>query len=204
MVDDVTDRYRRRDLTKEIVSTHHQKKLEDIPKNQQNIKKSSPTQNAVAGVLKLIVVVIVIGAGVLVWQHFSNPPIPIPKGVVDSASFPLYYPSKLPEGYILNTNSFDNTGQIITFSVRYLNKANILFAEQAIPRNIDLNDLQNKQMMNVKAIDTKFGRAYFGILNNNTAISLVTDKSWVFISSGLKITDDDASTIVNNLDQVSN
>lgn len=203
MVNDISDRYKRRDYTKELISTSHQEIPAEEPKNYKNTKKPrKKLKPSLANIARVIVLALIIGAGFLAWKHFTQSSPMIPKDIRQSVNYPLYYPNKLPKDYIVNVTSFDNTGQAITFTVRYLNKANILFAEQPIPTNLNLDNFQNKQIMNAKAIKTKLGTAYFGTYNNNTAISLVSGQTWIFISSAVKIPDDDVSYIVNNLAEV--
>jgi hypothetical protein len=118
-------------------------------------------------------------------EHSSVPP-----GVQEASSFQLYHPTWLPAGYAMNTESYDITSQVVTFSAR-LGRQSLLFSEQARPEGFNFETFYEDQMTKKRFVQTSTGRAVIGEFEGVQSASLVAGQTWLLIRapSGLAIGD---------------
>ena len=84
-------------------------------------------------------VVMLVLAAVGMWLFFNHTPTPsLPKKIVSETSFPLYYPTPLPDGYTLNEKSVRTEGDTVYYELRNSTKnIAITVTQQATPASFD-------------------------------------------------------------------
>lgn len=125
---------------------------------------------------------------------------PIPASVQSAVSLPLYYPAKLPEGFGLDVNSYSVSGEIVSFHA--VNKQNhkLIFNIQPRPPTFDFPAFYQKGLSGTEQFTTPVGQAAIGKAQTKLIGSLVTETSWIIISSDSdEINSDDLRLTLNNL-----
>ena len=112
-------------------------------------------------------------------------PNPVPSSIRNQAPFTLYYPdpAKLPQGLTLGSGSFDIRRSVVTYRLYKNGQPVINVSLQAKPSNIDFNGFYDYSMAGRHDTETAYGKAAIGIVENFPTSSLVTEKTWVFITS---------------------
>jgi len=111
------------------------------------------------------------------WLYIKNKDKgPLPKSVEQSVSFPIYYPSPVPAGYIYKKGSASFQKGILFYTLSS-GSQDSLVSEQAIPQNPpDLNSLTGFKKFQTIAgdavIGTNLGKPVVIILSNTTLISI--------------------------------
>lgn len=220
MDDDIRNRYRR-DYTNEVIRPprpHHQ----PVSRPQQhpaphNNRPAEPASHQPASAqhhsvtprpkkrrrmrIILILLILLAAAGAGGYWYMSNKlSSPIPANIRASVSFPLLYPSKLPAGYHLDNNSFSSSGGVVLYSAQNGSGTKIAFTVQQRPSGFDFNNFYKQGLTNPSTFDTSLGQAALGTTNGRPLGSLLTDKSWLLVSSASKsVQSDDLRLILNNL-----
>jgi hypothetical protein len=122
--------------------------------------------------------------GGIAWRTLHAPHSPFPAEVAQKVSFPLYYPTKLPDGFSLTKNSINGTPQVVLYSVSAPGGATISVSVQARADDVDMAAFYKSQLSGAYAVPTKNGVAKIGKLKSGgTFASLVTNGSWVIGTS---------------------
>lgn len=125
---------------------------------------------------------------------------PIPASVQSAVSLPLYYPEKLPEGYILDENSYTVSGEIVTFHAVNQQNRKLIFTIQPRPPTFDFPTFYQKGLSSTEQFTTPVGQAAIGKAQTKLIGNLVTETSWVIVSADNdKVSSDDLRLILNNL-----
>lgn len=128
-------------------------------------KVANSYQGRFAIILSLIVLVLVLGA-VAVMRNSSSP---IPKSILASAKFPVYYPdtSQLPAGFSLNQKSIQyiNPGVVI-FLISYQHKQSIVVSEEVKPQASVINQYNSDYIPLHITFPTSMGQAILGAYND--------------------------------------
>jgi hypothetical protein len=139
---------------------------------------------------------------------------PIPKSIGQSVGFPIYYPSKLPNGYSYEKDTVKVDNGIVFFELHSSNRA-ITLSEQSAPANPpDLDALTKPQTaqgsmpgMNsptlpsmFQKIDNPAGQAVQGTsLGGKPVAIILTDTTLINISGSDKLTTNALTKIVKSL-----
>jgi hypothetical protein len=86
----------------------------------------------------IILALIIIG-GSLFWRHWANQYSPFPENVKKSVSFPIYYPSSLPKGFFLNTNSLKSSNNLAFYNIDTIDGNKVTVSLQALPKGFDIS-----------------------------------------------------------------
>lgn len=150
--------------------------------------------------LLLVIIIIILAAvgGYYLYKQLSTPS-PIPKSITSSVSFPIYYPSELPKGYKLNTESFNTNGRVVTYYFSNNAGQNISISQQAVPANFDFDNFNKKRILGSKEILTPVGKATIGQSSERNVASVITDKTWILVSAPSDTTAAQLETIVKSL-----
>lgn len=220
MDDDIRNRYRR-DYTNEVIRPprpHHQ----PVSRPQQHpaahltrpaepaSHQPAPTQHhAVSPRPKkrrrmriiLILLILLAAAGTGGYWYMSNKlSSPIPANVRASVNFPLLYPAQLPAGYHLDNTSFTTSGGVVLYSAVNYSGAKIAFTDQQRPPGFDFNKFYTQGLSNSSSFDTSLGQAAIGTANGKLLGSLVTDQTWLLVSSVSKsVNSSDLRLVLNHL-----
>ena len=145
-----------------------------------------------------LVGITVFGAYMTILLLHSRPTIPVPRAISSQVDFPLYYPTKFPSGFSLDTNSFSQSNKVVTYTVSYEGNKKLIFNIEVRPTNFDFEGFQS----NATKISSSIGDAYVGSLGKNTVISITTEKSWIFIGVPSPIDTPALEVILQHLKQV--
>lgn len=107
--------------------------------------KKNRTKKVIITML-LIVLCGATGGGVFLYSKTSNPSSPFPQSIVSQATFPLYYPEKLENNYVIDTTSLGYSAGTLLFVLRS-GENTVTISEQKKPRYFDLNEFKDGRGM---------------------------------------------------------
>jgi hypothetical protein len=122
----------------------------------------------------------------------------VPSRIVSQVTYPVYYVASLPGGIRLDRNSFEITDKVILYNL-IDGKDTLYVSQQGNPVNYDFEDFNTKQMESTQAVITPVGRAILGIFNGKFISSIVTDKTWIIVSTPIAYPADKLSKISQSL-----
>lgn len=124
----------------------------------------------------------------------SFPPS-LPQSVIGSVNFKIYYPSRVPSGYLYKKGSATSHNGLL-FSKFINGKKIITVTEQAAPAaNIDFNKLEG----GYTSIESSIGRAAVGISVGNPSIIIITDSTLISINSSKGVPKDQVIGFAKNM-----
>jgi hypothetical protein len=130
-------------------------------------------------------------AGGIWWVQTTRPLVRIPANIAEEVLFPTYLPRQLPEGYKLVPASFKIQDHVLLFDIRRDDGRLIHFAEEAKPKDFDFTAFYQQQMGKIRNLRGVPYPSVMGSLSNKgVMLSIVTDKTWLIIVSGLSSEDD--------------
>lgn len=146
-------------------------------------------------------VIIIAGlvAGGMAWkQHVADANNPIPKSARKGLTFQLYYPTRLPDGYYVKEDSFENKdGSLIFYIMTPDNKA-VGVSEQPLPTGVTLPQANNGPVKVPGEADfvSNIGHAHISLEGKNYVSETVTQGGvWIIMNvNGLTLTDATALT----------
>lgn len=136
--------------------------------------------------------------GFTVYQ-LCRPHNPLPPQVIESVTYPLYYPAKLPKGYQIDEQSFKANNQVVIYSLTKTGKPAMAISIQPKPANFNFDDFHLKKLSGSKELLTRSGKAVIGVYGERTVGSLVTNKSWVLLTAPASVSAKDVETAMQNL-----
>lgn len=129
------------------------------------------------------------------------PPSPFSAEVTEKAGFPLYYPTKLPAGYKIETDSVRQPEEgVVIYAITTDDGKRFNINLQKKPAGLNLDPLYNA-LTEIKETDTKFGKVKTGTSGEGMQITnILTDQSWIIINSSKDtLTQEDLVKLVNSL-----
>lgn len=163
-------------------------------------KKSRPNfQKRYFAIAGGIIIIAGLVAGGMAWkQHVADANNPIPKSARKGLTFQLYYPTKLPAGYYVKEDSFENKdGSLIFYIVTPDNKA-IGVSEQPLPTGVTLPQSSSGPIKVPGEADfvSAIGHAHISLEGKNYVSETVTQGGvWIIMNvSGLTLKDATALT----------
>lgn len=146
------------------------------------------------------IILALIAAG-MTWYFVRPPSSPIPKNISETVIFPLFYPTKLPTGYVINKTSFHSDNQVVLYSLTKSGAPNIVITVQSKPNGFDFSDFKDKQLRSSKSIANDAGDTVVGLYADRIVGSLLSDKSWVLVNAPSKVSAKDIETVMKSLRQ---
>lgn len=120
----------------------------------------------------------------------------VPEGLQQEYSFPIYYPSKLPDGYSFQQGSDRVEGPLVFYNLSDGDK-HIIVGEQKPPE-----DSTNLTFPNSSHVDTPNGQATIGTSTVGTLVFLKTKTTLINISGSKNISPDTLTEIVRDMRSV--
>lgn len=110
---------------------------------------------------------------------------PIPVDIQSGATFPLYYPDALPEGYSIDNSSFSLSDAALIFSISYSDgKKKLHVSEQPKPITLNLDEFYAKRFISPETSFTAGNRIVVGSLASvKTASVVYDDVTWILIKA---------------------
>lgn len=167
--------------------------------NPQIASKRSTNFKIITLVASGIIITLGLVAGGLIWrQHIVDARNPIPKAARKGLTFQLYYPTKLPEGYSVKEDSFENKDGSLIFYIISPDNKEIGVSEQPLPAGVTLPQSSNGPIKVPGEADfvSAIGHAHISIEGKNYVSETITQGGvWIIINvNGLTLTDATALT----------
>lgn len=135
------------------------------------------------------------------WLLFARPASPLPKDMVVQATFPVYYPKELPNGYSIDTKDIVSTDGMLYYTLKTLDDThNITITLQAVPKGFDPTVAIGDKT--VPTTITPNGTLYDFSKGKTTKYMLSTGKTLLYITSASTTETKDIMTIITSLDKV--
>lgn len=149
----------------------------------------------------LLAVGLVLAVGAVGWLYMDKLSNPIPSEIREKSNLALYYPERLPDGYLLDENSFKIDGQIVTFTALADDNRKIIFTLQGRPQTFDFQKFYQQGLSGTEQFTTPAGQAAIGKSPTQQLIgNLVGEKTWVIVSSSSpSLTASDLKLVLNGL-----
>jgi hypothetical protein len=165
--------------------------------SQKNHGVYSPKNRVVLKFLLGIVVALTLVVGGLGWLLLNQP---TPQASLrtsleqlqSSVGFPLYYPTTLPENFVLQPPTAKKDSATITFTMTYDKDKTAVVIQQARPPLME-------EVTKTQEFTTRAGQAYIANLNGKRAGFLVTDKSLVMLTSQFDLATEDVEDLLRAL-----
>lgn len=175
--------------TTETVTTTQEVKQKSRPKLQKRYF-------AIAGGIIIIASLV---AGGMAWkQHVADANNPIPKSARKGLTFQLYYPTKLPAGYTVKKDSFENKDGSLIFYILTPDNKEVGVSEQPLPSGVTLPQSNSGPIKVPGEADfvSAIGHAHISIEGKNYVSETVTQGGvWIILNvSGLTLKDATALT----------
>ena len=148
-------------------------------------------------------VAIVLTTAMGLWWHsrYSNP---IPQTNRNGLGFTLHYPSRLPNGYQVDRNSFQNPEPgVLTFSISAPDGRKAAISEAALPLSLP----EHKKVTSLMQIpgetvyDSPIGSVKISVWKTQYVSDIITKDSWIIINV-TGFTFEEAKTISNSLEKL--
>ncbi len=170
-------------------------------------RKLKKTSVALMVILPIVITASVFGVFLLKSPiaDMLKPPSPFNSDLAGKMGVPLYYPTKPPKGYKIETNSITQPEtDVVIYAMTDDNDHKLNISIQKQPKDIDLGTLL-AVMKDPRDLDTKFGKVKVGGTPEEGSsveiANVLTGESWVIITSDKgTITDQDLTGVINSLE----
>ena len=183
--------------------SHQAKKISE-PKRKQRLRKGFRVLLATALLILLSTGVFLVLRSPV--ASFLEPKSPFSEELAQKVDFPLYYPTKLPDGFKIELDSIKQpVDDVVVYAMSDDNGKRINITLQQQPSSLNLEPLY-EVLTDLEAIDTKYGKVNQGISKEGFALTNVTTgKTWVIINSGKdSIGQTEIRMLINSFKEVSN
>lgn len=165
------------------MTNHSAQRVEPhIPAGQEQPPPRSAGRRLIISLVIVFVVAIIATGGIIIYRR-SNPSNPLPAAITSQVTFPLYYPAKLPPGFVFDQGSASATPQVVTFSVSHHDGKKLIVSQQPVPPDFDFENFYLNSLFGAKEVITPLGKAVIGQIKDATFASIVTDRTWVIINA---------------------
>lgn len=152
--------------------------------------KSKKRWNIVAGITVSVLMLCTVGIILLVHSRGGVKP---PPEILEKAGFPLYIPQQMPGAYSIDPKSynFDEDEKVFVFRATDTADGTIAITEQSRPSKFNPDDFYKSQLKDAKTVNNVKYPAVIGKgpIGGTTILSIVTDKTWVMVTTTSPIGD---------------
>lgn len=155
---------------------------------------------------RIIIIVSIIGVvlaagGAGYWYFFGRSVSPLPKDVVAQATFPVYYPEKLPEGYALSADSVSGDSTAVYYTLaNESTRQSVTVTMQATPPGFDAAKMIGSNP--IPTTITPAGTLYNLSISGSSKYMLTNGKTLIFITSAETIDARVITAITSNLAKI--
>jgi len=135
-----------------------------------------------------------------IWFFVLRPTGPIPRQYRHGLDFQLYYPARLPAGYVVDPTSFKRDGDVLIFSITAPKGRNIAVSEQAIPSNVATHPVKSNApvpLASEKSFQSPIGNVHISLWGDKFVSDTITDETWLILNV-TGFTTNEATTITNS------
>jgi hypothetical protein len=133
------------------------------------------------GIIVSIVLAAILTLGFSLLQHKKSDPVP--NNVKKSSTLPVYYPANLPVGYSIKSSTFSSSVAVITYFAEDNKNNRIIFSIQKPLSTEEQKDFDKRVLEDRVEVLSNVGKAAIGKVNGHITGSLVTDKSWILVTT---------------------
>jgi hypothetical protein len=124
---------------------------------------------------------------------------PIPLDVAEKALFDTYYPSRLPQGFELDEDSYGVQEGALIFSASHQDGRKLAFTETAVPKDFDFDEF-NQGLSNSKRLSGTPHTAIIGRMpGQRTVLSITAGNAWLLMTSQNDVPEGDLRLIASHL-----
>ena len=138
------------------------------------------------------------------WFFFIRSVGPIPRTYRRGLDFALYYPTRLPNSYTVDGQSFKRKGNVLIFSILAPNGKNIAVSEQALPPEAASSHQTKPLPVKIAGegqLTTNIGSARVSLWSDKYVADIVTDETWIILNvSGF--TEDQAFAVAQSFTEL--
>lgn len=139
--------------------------------------------------------------GYFLWYAPNHTP-PVLHDAASKAAFPLYEPSALPDGYVIDPDSVSLTSDALLFSASNNKGEKLIFTETPVSQEFDFESFYKQQYVGMQDVQSIYGRGTTGVINTVMSGSLVTTSTWVLITGSKDMPASSMVTVIKNLKPV--
>lgn len=149
----------------------------------------------------LVVAGLAFAGGLGVAMLFLPSAASVPADIKQKAGFSVFVPVRLPGKYTVVRDSFSIQEETVVFKASDGAGGSIIFTEQKKPTNFNFDDFYKNQMKNAKVVDEAMFSTIIGKTVNEeiNLVSVVTDDTWVLISTRTLLSEDSLKNIALSL-----
>lgn len=145
----------------------------------------------------VVLLIVVAAVGVLIYTHRSSSPL---SAYARQISFPLYYPSKLPDSYYLNAKTISLSSDLVFYELNSTSqKPALVITQQSMPDGFDAKKLVGEK---ASALAVPVGTLYDISAGKQSKYMLTTGTTLVFISTLKKVDASAVNALASSLQQV--
>jgi hypothetical protein len=146
----------------------------------------------------LIVLLLLAGAGIYAYPRYVNAN-PFPASIQTGAGLSMFYPGKLPAGYILDKTSINLTNGVLLYNAADGDK-HLVFTLQKTPTTFDFPTFYKQQLTGAQQYQTPYGQATVGKNSGRYLGSLTDGDTWLLLSTNsTAVSQDDISLVMTHL-----
>lgn len=132
----------------------------------------------------LITALLMSGAIYLIYIRQTAEPAPtFPVSIIEKATFPLYYPTGLPEGFTVDESSIDMSDKALIFTISYGDGSKLIISEQPRPVSLDIEKFHIERFVEPQTYFINDNRIVVGKLLSTITASIPKDTTWIIIKS---------------------
>jgi len=139
------------------------------------------------------------GTGVWLYSHRTQWPDPQLVTAAQAASYPIYYPTSLPAGFIYNEGSAKYSANVFIYTFTFDGNKKLFVSTIPKPDGVQFSDFYNRILSNKTEVLSNQGTAVMGNAGGQTIGSLVTDKSWITMNTSASINSDTLKALLSSL-----
>jgi hypothetical protein len=162
-----------------------------------NLPERKIWQNSI---VRLAILVVALSAGLFVWRYKISSASHIPKNIVKSVNFSVFYPSPLPDNYSLNKDSIKIQTRILFFTLQNGDNK-ISVSEQSAPSNPP--NLQLLTQAGFSKINTTLGQAVQGTNGSRAVAVLLTNTTLINVIGSSSTPSDAVTSVITRLHSLS-
>ena len=149
----------------------------------------------------------IVGVGLITWgvfglTHQQKWPDQALVTTAQRADYPIYYPSKLPQGFSPTIGTPQTSATVFIYTLTYDGNKKLFVSAVPRPSGVQFSDFYTRILSNKTNVLNPAGTAVIGNANNQPIGSLVTTKTWVTMNAPKGIDTQRLQALVASLKQL--
>lgn len=136
--------------------------------------------------------------GYFLWYAPNHTPSVL-HDAASKAAFPLYEPSALPDGYVIDPESISLTSEALLFSASNNKGEKLIFTETPVSQEFDFESFYKEQYVGMQDVQSVYGRGTIGVIDNAMSGSLVATSTWVLVTGTKDMASSTMADVIRNL-----